>query len=99
MPLKEGFLEDCYTTVVKAEFLDVLDQKFSSLLFTVTSTALTDFTHPTPPPLSTSGLKLVSNKNFVYENLKTESSQDYARKPQQNCTFMNSPSGQGPTVL
>ncbi len=28
-----------------------------------------------------------------YRNLKSENSQDYAQKPQQNCTFMNSASG------
>jgi hypothetical protein len=28
-----------------------------------------------------------------YRNLKFENSQDYAQKPQRNCTFMNSPSG------
>ncbi len=28
-----------------------------------------------------------------YRNLKSENSQDYAQKPQQNCTFMNSSSG------
>ncbi len=52
------------------------------------------------PPLlayftsSKSGLKLVCNVNIVYGNLKSENSQDYAQKPQQNCTFMNSASGQ-----
>jgi hypothetical protein len=47
-----------------------------------------------PPPLSKSGLKLVCNINIVYGNLKSENSKDYAQKPQRNCTFMNSPSGQ-----
>jgi hypothetical protein len=28
-----------------------------------------------------------------YRNLKSENSQDYAQKPQRNCTFMNSASG------
>ncbi len=28
-----------------------------------------------------------------YINLKSENSQDYAQKPQRNCTFMNSASG------
>jgi hypothetical protein len=55
--------------------------KFSSLLFTVTST--TDFTPR---------LKLVCNGNIVYRNLKSESSQDYAQKRQQNCTLINSAS-------
>ncbi len=30
--------------------------------------------------------------NIVSGNLKSENSQDYAQKPQQNCTFMNSAS-------
>jgi hypothetical protein len=30
-----------------------------------------------------------------YRNLKAEKSHDYAQKPQQNCAFMNSASGQG----
>ncbi len=47
---------------------------------------------PPPPPLSKSGLKLVCNVNFVYGNLKSENSQDYAQKPERNCTFMNSAS-------
>ncbi len=40
-------------------------------------------------PLSKSGLKLAYN---VSGNLKSENSQDYAQKPQRNCTFMNSAS-------
>ncbi len=43
-----------------------------------------------------SPLKLVCYVNIVYGNLKSENSQDYAHKPQRNCTFMNSASG---TVL
>ncbi len=39
---------------------------------------------------SKSGLKLVFNVNIVYGNLRSDNSQDYAQKPQQNCTFMNS---------
>ncbi len=30
-----------------------------------------------------------------YRNLKSENSQDYAQKPQQNCTFINSASAVG----
>ncbi len=30
----------------------------------------------------------------LYRNLKSENSQDYYQKPQQNCTFMNSASGE-----
>ncbi len=44
------------------------------------------------PPLSKSGLKLVWNINIVHGNLKYNS-QDYAQKPQGNCTFMSSASG------
>ncbi len=44
----------------------------------------------TPPALSKSCLKLLCNVNIVYGNLKSENSQDYAQKPQLNCTFMNS---------
>jgi hypothetical protein len=58
------------------------------------SNLLKDFTPP--PPLRNSGLKLVFmvfNVNIVYGNLKSESSQDYAQKPQRNCTFMNSAIG------
>jgi hypothetical protein len=43
-----------------------------------------------PPPLSKSGSKLVCIVNIVYDNLKSENSQDYAQKPQRNCTIMNS---------
>ncbi len=53
------------------------------MLFTVTPT--NGFV---PPPPCKSGLKLVCNVNIVYGN-----PQDYAQKPQQNCTFMNSASG------
>ncbi len=55
------------------------------------SPLLTVYTPPPPPPtLSKSCLKLVCNVNIVYRNLKSENSQDYAQKPQRNCTFMNS---------
>jgi hypothetical protein len=37
-------------------------------------------------------LKLVCNVKTVYRNFKSEKSQDYAQKPQRNCTFMNSAS-------
>ncbi len=77
-------------------------KEFSSLLFTVTSTALPLIflslqTH------ATSYIKLeftVKEKNLIenppyglrnpYRNLKSEKSQDYAQKPQRNCRFMNS---------
>jgi hypothetical protein len=50
--------------------------------------------YPTPPPTRAKvGLKLVCNVNIVYRNLKPDNSQDYAKKPHRNCTFMNSASG------
>jgi hypothetical protein len=55
------------------------------------SPLLIDFTPPPPPRKS--GLKLVCSVNILYGNLKSANSQDYAQKPQRNCTFMNSPSG------
>jgi hypothetical protein len=54
------------------------------------SPLIRDFTPP--PPFKKSGLELVCNVNIVNENLKSEKSQNYAQKPQQNCTFMNSAS-------
>jgi hypothetical protein len=38
-------------------------------------------------------LKLVCSVNIVYKNLNPENSQDYAKKSQQNCVFMNLASG------
>jgi hypothetical protein len=76
----------------EAEFLDVIGTKvseFFSLLFTVTCT---NGFYPLPH-LNKSCLKLVCNVNIVYRNLKSEDSQDYAQKPERNCTFMNSASG------
>jgi hypothetical protein len=52
------------------------------------STLLTDFT-PSPDQ---KGFKTVCNVNIVYGNLKSENFQDYAQKPQRNCTFINSAS-------
>jgi hypothetical protein len=62
------------------------------LLFTITSNN-GFYTPPPPPSLSKSGLKLVCNVNIVYGNLKSENSQDYAQKPQRNCTCVNSAAG------
>jgi hypothetical protein len=36
---------------------------------------------------------MVGNVNILYGYLKSENSQDYAQKPQQDCMFMNSASG------
>jgi|688.fasta_scaffold142034_1 hypothetical protein len=85
-------------------------KEFSSLLFTVTFTALPwDFYFfKLSQPLNVSLVTIlytVMEKGgkpdrkpyslpFVfrnpYRNLKSKNSQDYAQKPQQNCTFMNS---------
>ncbi len=43
--------------------------------------------------MSKSALKLVSNVNIVYGNLKSEISQDYAQETQEIVTFMNVVSG------
>jgi hypothetical protein len=58
------------------------------------------FTPPPPLPLpSESDFNLVRNVNIVYKNLKSENSQDYAQKPQRNCTFMNSASGRAEITI
>ncbi len=49
--------------------------------------------------MSKSGLKLDCNVKIVYGNLKSETSKDYAKKPQRNCTFMNSASRLKPSIL
>ncbi len=69
----------------EAEFLDVIGTKSRQ------SSLLAIHSHLY---LSKSGLKLVCKVNIVYGNLKSENSQDYAQKPQRNCTFMNSASVQ-----
>ncbi len=76
-----------------AEFLDVIEKKVLRvfpLLFTVTYA--NGFCSPPPLPLSKSGL-LVCNTKIVHGNLKSENSQEYAQKPQRNCTLKNSASG------
>jgi hypothetical protein len=78
-----------YTLCSEAEFLDVIGTKVLRvfLLAIHISPLLTDFTPllppPPPPPLSKSGFELVCYVNNVYENIKSENSQDYAQKPQQ----------------
>jgi hypothetical protein len=69
----------------EAEFSDVNETK----VLRVVLLAFHGLYYPSPP-LSKSGLKLVCNVNFVYGNLKSENSQDYAQKLQRNCTFMSS---------
>jgi len=80
--------------------------EFSSLLFTVTSTALPwDFyffklTQPLTVSVKVKGGKPDRTKypppyglKNTYRNLKSENPQDYAQKPQWNCTFMDLASG------
>ncbi len=76
----------------EAEFLDVIWTKVLELFLLAIHSHLYLWTLLPPPP-SKSGLKLVCNVNIVYKNLKSENSQDYALKPQRNCTFMNLASG------
>jgi hypothetical protein len=76
------------------------EAEFSSLQFTVTSTALPCdfyfFKHTQPLTVSTVQLLYTIKEKGgkpnrkPYRNLKSENSQDYAQEPQQNCTFMNS---------
>ncbi len=70
---------------LEAEFLDVIGTKFAihSHLY---------YGFYSPLPLIKSSLKLVCSVSFVYGNLKSEKSQDYAYKSQRNCMFMNSAS-------
>jgi hypothetical protein len=67
----------------EAEFLDVVGTKFIRffLLAIHRHLPLLKYFIPLspPPPRSQSGLKLVCNVNIVYENLKSEKSQDYAQ--------------------
>ncbi len=81
----------------EAEFWDVIGAKSKSFPpFYSQSPLLTDFTPPSPPPPppKQKSFKLVCN--IGYRNLKPENSQDYVQKPQRNCTFMTSASGQEP---
>jgi hypothetical protein len=75
-----------FTPLIEAAFLDIT-KSLKSFPPCYSQSPLPHF------PLRKSGLKLVCNVNIVYGNLKSENSQDYARKPQRTCTFMNSASG------
>jgi hypothetical protein len=87
--MKGGYQLTTLTPV--AEFLVVIGTKVSSLPFTDTSTIC--FSPPPPPRRQKRGLKLVCNVNSVCEDhIKPENSQDYAQKPQRNCTLLNSAS-------
>jgi hypothetical protein len=65
----------------EAEFLDVIRTKaFRVFLLAIHSRLYSGFYSLLP--LSKSGLKLrVCNVNIVYENQKSENSQDYSQKP------------------
>jgi hypothetical protein len=90
--------------VLRLNFLDEIQTKeFSSLLFTVTSTALPrdfHFFQLTQPLTVQEQEGKPDSKPYPfpyglgnpYRTLKSETSQDYAQKPQQNCTLMNSAS-------
>ncbi len=81
----------------EAEFLDVIGTKvFRVFLLTIHSQLYQLILLP-PPHLEKSELKLACNVNIVYGNLKSENSQDYAQKPQRNCTSQNSASAVTPS--
>jgi hypothetical protein len=69
----------------EAKFSDVIGTKvFRVYLFAIHSHIYLQILLPPPSPCCKCGLKLVCNVNIVYGNLKSESSQDYAEKPQPN---------------
>jgi hypothetical protein len=72
-----------FDAAAEAKFLDVFPPCYSQ------SPLLTDFTLPR---LAISGLKLVCNVNIIHGILNSDNSQNYAQKPQGNCTFMNAAS-------
>ncbi len=75
-------------------------KRFPSLLFTVTSTALPwDFyffklTQLLTVSVKEKGGNLTENHTPFWFKKSIQKPQDYARKPQWNCTFMNSTSGE-----
>jgi hypothetical protein len=86
----------------EAKFLDEIKTKVLRVFLLAIHSHLTDGFYPPPPPpppRGKSGSKLFCNVNMVYGNLQYENSQDYAQKPQRNCTFMNSSSGLIPALL
>jgi hypothetical protein len=82
-------------TTTEVEFLNVIGTKLLRVfLLAIHSHHHSRFLPPPPPPPSKSGFKpLVCNLNIVFGNLKSENSQEYAQKPQRNCTSMNLASG------
>ncbi len=81
----------------ETEFLGVIGTKvLRDFLLDIHSHLYYGFSSPLPP-LSKSGLKL--NVNTVYGKISSLRTQDYAQKPQRNCTFMNSASGHKGAVI
>jgi hypothetical protein len=78
-------------TYTEAEFLYIMETKV--FILAIHCRLYTNGLTPPPPPLQENGMKLCCDVNIVYGNLESENSQDYAQKPQRNCTFMNSTSG------
>ncbi len=77
---------------LEAEFLDIIETKTLPRVFLLLFILTNGFYPPPPPPPSKSVLKLVCNVNIVCGILKPANSQDYAKKHQRNCPFMNSAS-------
>ncbi len=70
----------------EAEFLDVIGTKVLRVFLLAIHSQLYQRVLLPPPHLEKSGLKLACNVHIVCGNLKSENSQDYAQKPQRNCT-------------
>jgi hypothetical protein len=67
--------------------------EFSSLLFKVTSNLQLCLLNTVKEKGGKPDEKPHHLSRNLYKNLKSDNSQDYAQKPQRNCTFMNSASG------
>jgi hypothetical protein len=90
--LSKTFCPSIITYKYEDEFLDIIGKEVFKSLPPFTVTSNNGFYSPPPTPhLEQSGLKLVCNVNIVFGNLKSENSQNYALKPQQN-SFINSAS-------
>ncbi len=91
---KNQYWEDMYhgvqvSSCPEAEFLDVTGTKVLRVFLLAFHSHF--YYRILLIPLSKSGLKLICNVDILYGNLKSENSQDYAQRPQRNCT--NSASG------
>ena len=75
----------------EAEFLDVIGTKVLSVFVLDNhSHFITVYTPPPPTPPEQKWFETCLSFKHGIRNLKSENSQDYAQKPQRNCTFMNS---------